>query len=81
MSATDPEADVTVKIDGLQYRVRGGVWRAVEIRQIPHPPIGGDRDVWLRSSDGPDFFLVDEAEVDLSDGQQMYTAPRAITAG
>ena len=74
-------SEVTVVIDGLSYRVRGGVMQASHIRAIPHPPIGPDRDIWLEVPDGSDRFLADQESVDLNEGVHFFTAPQMIMAG
>jgi hypothetical protein len=72
---------VTVVIDNLPYRVTGGEMTAAQLRALPHPPIGRDRDIWLAQPNGGDRFLTDTETVELTDGMRLFTAPRAITAG
>jgi hypothetical protein len=74
------QAEVTVVIDQLPYRVHAAVISAANIRAIPHPPIGPGRDLWLVRDD-MDRFLSDEDEIQLVDGMQFFTAPQTITAG
>jgi hypothetical protein len=79
---TLPESDeVTITIDALAYRCPRAVLTGAEIRHVAHPPIGSDRDLWLVATDGPDQFLSDEAEVAMTDGVRLFTAPRTILAG
>ena len=74
-------SQVTVVIDGLPYRVHGGVLAAVRIRSLPHPPIGPERDLWLEVQGGSDRFLVDQETVELTEGLRFFTAPQRIMAG
>lgn len=75
------KSEVNVVIDGLPYRVHAGVIRAAQLRAIPHPPIGHERDLWLEVPDGTDRFLSDDEQIALGDGMHLFTAPQTITAG
>jgi hypothetical protein len=73
--------EITITIDGLTYRCRASVVTATGVRRIPHPPIEGERDLWLEVPDGSDRFLADDEEVVLKEGLRFFTAPRSILAG
>ncbi len=73
--------EVSVVIDGLSYRVAAGVITGAQVRSIPHPTIGSDRDIWLEVPDGSDRFVTEDEKVELSDGIRFLTAPQRIMAG
>lgn len=78
---TTEQPDYLVRIDGLEYRIASPVLTTAEIRALPHPPIGADRDLWLVRQDGSDEFLTDEEQVVVADDASIFTAPRAINPG
>jgi hypothetical protein len=77
----DVTQDIAISIDGLAYRLPRSEITAVQIRLIPNPPIGPDRDLWLEVPEGHDRLLVGNEQVALTDGMRLFTAPRSIQAG
>ncbi len=73
---------VTIHIDRTEYRVPEGVMTGEQIRQIPTPPIGPDRDLYLEVHGNHDDRLIGlNDRVELENGMHFFTAPSQINPG
>lgn len=73
---------VHIKVDKESFDVDSETLTGAEIRQLPSPPIGTDRDLYL-SVPGPqnDRPITDDEVVGLKNGMHFYTAPSTINPG
>lgn len=73
---------VTIHIDKQTFKVEGESITAEQLRALPTPPIGADRDLYLEThGHGDDQLIEAGATVCLVHGMHFFTAPTAITPG
>lgn len=70
-----------IKIDRTEYRVHERALTGAQIRQLPKPPIGPDRDLFEVVPGGADKKILDNMEVKMKDGLRFFTAPAQINPG
>lgn len=70
-----------IRIDRVQYTVTEEQLTGAEIRLIPEPPIGPDRDLFEVQPGKPDRQLSDGDVVEIRDGMRFFTAPSHINPG
>jgi hypothetical protein len=70
-----------IHIDRKQYKVSQREMTGLEIRHVPNPPIGPDRDLFEMVSGGSDKKIGDEQIVQIRDGLRFFTAPALINPG
>ena len=75
------EREVQIRIDRVDYLVKKRVLTGDEIRQIPKPPIGPDRDVFEVALGGSDRKIEGQQKVEIRDGLRFFTAPAHINPG
>ena len=69
-------------IDREQFKVESDVMTGAELRALPTPPIGQDRDLWEEiPGPGDDRKINDTDVVTLKEGTHFFTTPRAVTPG
>jgi hypothetical protein len=71
----------TIKIDRTEYRVHERKLTGSQLRQLPIPPIGPDRDLFEVVPGGSDLKIADGEEVKMRDGLRFFTAPAQINPG
>lgn len=78
-----PEKDKTfdIKIDRTEYEVRKKTLTGAELRRLPNPDIGPDRDLFEVVPGGSDLKIEDDAKVKMRDGLRFFTAPAQINPG
>jgi hypothetical protein len=73
---------VTIHIDKDMFQVDQKVMTGTELRALPTPPIGPDRDLFeVVPGPADDLLIGDEQPVDLKDGMHFFTAPSTINPG
>lgn len=70
-----------IRIDRVQYTVIEEQLTGAELRNIPDPPIGADRDLFEVQPGKPDRQLSDTDLVNIHDGIRFFTAPSHINPG
>jgi hypothetical protein len=72
----------TIHIDTAVYHLEQDSITGEELRKLPVPPIGEDRDLYL-TVPGPDndIAITNSYVVNLKSGMHFFTAPRTITPG
>jgi hypothetical protein len=70
-----------IKIDRTEYEVRERSLTGAQLRQLPNPPIGPDRDLFEVVPGGSDIKIADDREVKMRDGLRFFTAPAQINPG
>ncbi len=80
--AAKPAKSVEITIDTTTYNVPKDEITAEELRELPEPDIGPDRDLYLEGKGHQDDDLIEPHEiVKLKKGQHFFTAPATITPG
>ena len=72
----------TIKIDKENFHVESERMTGAELRQLPTPAIGPDRDLFLiKPGPAEDERIADDQVVELKDGMHFFTAPSTINPG
>jgi hypothetical protein len=72
---------IAIHIDRADYRVAAGPTTDQQLRSLPNPPIGADRDLWLDVVDAQDVKIATGAVVELTAGMRFFTAPSSVNPG
>ena len=80
---TKPDAPgkVPILIDGKKMLAPKGELDGAAIRQLPSPPIGDDRDLWLDRDGTLDDLVENDEVVKLRPQMRFFTVPRIINPG
>ena len=70
-----------IQIDRVHYTVSKEQMTGVEIRNIPAPPIGPDRDLFQVVPGGQDKKIEPSDVVEMRNGLRFFTAPSQINPG
>jgi hypothetical protein len=70
-----------IKIDRTEYKVHERFLTGAQLRQLPKPPIGPDRDLFEVVPGGSDEKIADNKKVKMRDGLRFFTAPTQINPG
>jgi hypothetical protein len=71
----------TISIDREKFRVHREEMTGGEIRRVPTPPIGEDRDLFEVLPDHVDRKVSEEYVVEIYDSKRFFTAPAHINPG
>lgn len=71
----------TIKIDRTEFQVHERKRTGAQLRALPTPPIGADRDLFEVVPGGSDLKIADDQEVKMRDGLRFFTAPAQINPG
>jgi hypothetical protein len=69
-----------IHIDKQMFKVEGSMTGA-QLRALPDPPIGRDRELYRVLPGGDDQVVGDADLIELHPGEHFVTAPRNITPG
>jgi hypothetical protein len=75
------ELTFVIKIDRPEYRVHKRELTGLELRHVPQPPIGPERDLFEVVPGGSDVKIANDAEVKMRNGLRFFTAPAQINPG
>jgi hypothetical protein len=75
------EQKFQIQIDRNHFTVTQEKMTGAEIRQVPTPPIGPDRDLFLVVPGGSDRKIADNEVVEIRNGLRFFTAPAQINPG
>lgn len=76
------EKEFTIHIDKAMFKVSKPEMTGAELRQLPTPPVGDDRDLYLEvPGPGEDKLVEDTEIVKMKHGMHFFTVPRNITPG
>ena len=79
---TAHEKRITIHIDRAEFKVMAESMTGADLRNLPTPAIGQDRDLFLQiPGPGDDRLIGDSEVVNLKDGMHFFTTPRVITPG
>jgi len=70
-----------IKIDRAEFEVKERFRTGAQLRLLPNPPIGPDRDLFEMVPGGSDEKIADKQEVKMRDGLRFFTAPAQINPG
>jgi len=70
-----------IQIDRIEYTVHQEHMTGAELRQVPSPPIGPDRDLFEVVAGGSDLKIGNEDVVTIRNGLRFFTAPAQINPG
>jgi hypothetical protein len=70
-----------IKIDRVEYRVAEEELTGAQLRRLPTPHIGPDRDLFEVVPGQPDRKIADTYVVEIFDGKRLFTAPGHINPG
>jgi hypothetical protein len=70
-----------IQIDRTEFKVSERFRTGAELRRLPTPPIGPDRDLFEVVPGGSDKKILDEEEVKMRDGLRFFSAPAQINPG
>ncbi|WP_167480899.1 multiubiquitin domain-containing protein [Mesorhizobium waimense] len=70
-----------IKIDRMNYKVPEAVLTGAQLRQLPEPDIGPDRDLFEVVPGGSDVKIEAGAKVEMRNGLRFFTAPAQINPG
>lgn len=70
-----------VRIDRAEFTVEDAELTGAQIRQLPSPPIGPDRDLFEVVPGASDKKIADTDVVAIRDGLRFFTAPAQINPG
>jgi hypothetical protein len=80
-----PEAkhppNLHIKIDRVEYTVHERAMTGSELRHVPSPPIGPERDLFEVVPGGSDRKLENDTVVEIHDGLRFISAPAHINPG
>ena len=73
---------VTIHIDKETFQVEQASMTGAELRRLPTPPVGPDRDLFeVVPGPADDLRIEDNQSVELKDGMHFFTAPSTINPG
>ncbi|WP_377829305.1 multiubiquitin domain-containing protein [Bradyrhizobium lupini] len=70
-----------IKIDRTEFKVKEHFLTGAQLRLLPTPPIGPDRDLFEVVPGGSDEKIGDTQKVKMRDGLRFFTAPAQINPG
>ena len=70
-----------IKIDRTTYKVSDRVLTGAQLRRLPEPDIGPDRDLFEVVPGGSDLKIEADATVEMRNGLRFFTAPAQINPG
>lgn len=70
-----------IQIDRVHYTVHQAQMTGAELRNVPDPPIGPERDLFEVVPGQPDRKIADGEVVDIKSGLRFFTAPAHINPG
>ena len=79
-SGRDKSGEV-IFIDREPFKVWKDELSGAQIRQIPKPPVGADRDLWLDIVDELDELVEDDEVIEIRYGLRFFSVPREINPG
>lgn len=68
-------------IDKKKFEVTDTSLSGEQLRQLPNPAIGDDRDLYLEVPGGEDNLIDATETVELKNGMHFFTVPKTINPG
>ena len=76
-----PGREFHIQIDREHFAVSQPALTGAQLRQLPNPPIGPDRDLFEVVPGHPDRKIANDELVEMHDGLRFFTAPAVINPG
>jgi hypothetical protein len=76
-----PGHEFHIQIDREHFTVHQQALTGAQLRQLPAPPIGPDRDLFEVVPGHPDRKIENDEPVEMHDGLRFFTAPAQINPG
>src|SRR5712692_1042015 len=76
-----PHPHFEIQIDRTHYTVTLRQMTGLQLRHVPTPPIGPDRDLFEVVPGGSDRKIGDDDVVEIRNGLRFFTAPAQINPG
>ena len=70
-----------IHIDKERFEFDGTTATGAQLRSLPSPPIGPDRDLFEDVPGGADRRIDEDTVVEIRNGQHFFTAPSTINPG
>lgn len=70
-----------IRIDRMRFEVEADRLTGAQLRLLPDPPIGPDRDLFEIVPGGTDRKIEADTVVEMRDGLRFFTAPAQINPG
>ena len=70
-----------IQIDRTHYKVTSDHMTGLQLRKVPNPPIGPDRDLFEVVPGGSDKKIGNDDVVEIRNGLRFFTAPGQINPG
>lgn len=77
----DKQHEFHIQIDRVHFTVTQEQMTGAELRALPQPPIGQERDLFEVVPGHPDRKLENDTVVEIRDGKRFFTAPAQINPG
>ncbi len=78
---TAPKSGFQIQIDREHFTVHQEDITGAQIRQLPNPPVGPDRDLFEVGPAHSDVKIEDAQVVEIRNGLRFFTAPSHINPG
>ena len=76
-----PPKKFQIQIDRTHFTVTSEHMTGMQLRNVPTPPIGADRDLFEVVPGGSDRKISDDQVVEIRNGIRFFTAPTQINPG
>ena len=76
-----PKHEYNIRIDREHYKVMDLELTGAQLRSLPDPDVGGDRDLFQVVPGGSDRKIELHDAVEMRDGLRFFTAPAQINPG
>jgi hypothetical protein len=80
-ATTDVKVEHEIFVDKKKFEVKAGSLTGAEIRHLPQPPIGEERNLYLEVPGGEDELIKDDQRVELKNGMHFFSVPKHINPG
>ena len=80
-AALNRQGGISVIIDNVTCFAPARQLSGAELRNLPEPPVGSDRDLWQEVDGGLDRIIQPGDKVDLHAQMRFFTVPRVINPG
>ena len=77
----EPKPHYSIQIDRVHYKVAAARMTGAELRQVPDPDIGAERDLFEVVPGANDRKIADADVVEIHEGKRFFTAPGQINPG
>jgi hypothetical protein len=79
--AAKPNKKHPIFIDKQKFEVESATLTGEQLRSLPSPPIGDDRDLYQEVPGGEDELIESGQVVKIKNGMHFFTVPKTINPG